>query len=380
MQTPIVSSAKRALVVDRDPVNLEIIATLTRQVGFLVDTARTAEEALQRLASNVPVLIICDLLLPGMNGLDLTRAVKRNPAWKSIQVILLTSDDSADHELSARQAGCDCLIGKPVDAKLFPSLIAPYLGMPAADVSSVEELPIEELRKRFLADASMECRDLLAGFAASRLFVPVLDFGTIRLTLRHWAEVAGTLGFPGITRKAKSAEMLLASPGPGMREDLRSDLIELLDLFKTAVPLQPLPGPPKPSTVFATVAAAKPVVLVADGDPTVRGLIKLSLEGAGLDCRLADNGALACTMAMNAPPDAIVLDLSMPRVDGIQVLYSLRSHWSTRYIPVLLLSSHVAESVIVEAARLGAAHYLTKPFEISDLLARILSMIPPRSA
>ena len=372
----------RALVVDDNPVNLKITAALVRRAGFLTDMVESAEDALQRLDANRPDLIVTDLHLPGMDGLDLTRAIKRNPAWESILVVLLTADNSMELEITARQAGCECLIAKPVDAKLFPGLIAGFLGtsVPADSASSLDDLPLEGLRKQFLTTGAAECRRLLSQFTAARLLVPALDFASIRNALHRWAGVGGTLGFPGITLQARVLEALIETSDPAKRDELRENLIELLRQFTTAVPVdQPAAVPRKEvAPIEKGAVTVKGVVLVADDDATTRAVIKLSLEAAGFECRLAENGAVACTMARNNPPDVIVLDLNMPRMDGFQVLYVLRNSWSTRNVPVILLSARREQKDIVQAAQLGAVDYMTKPFEINDLLVRIDRVIPAK--
>jgi DNA-binding response OmpR family regulator len=374
--------ARRALVIDDNPVNLKITAALVRRAGFLADMVETAESALQRLDANRPDLIVTDLHLPGMNGIDLTRAIKRNPAWESIPVILLTADTSAELEVTARQAGCECLIAKPVDAKLFPGLISAFLGtsVPADYASSLDDLPIEDLRKQFLTAGAAECRLILSEFTATRLFVPALDFVSIRNALHRWAGVGGTLGFPDITRRARVLEALIETSDPAVRDELRGKLIELLQQFKNAVPVEEPAAAPRKEIAQPEKAAVavKRVVLVADDDATIRAVIKLSLEAAGFECRLADNGALTCTMARNDPPDAIILDLNMPRMDGFQVLYTLRNSWSTRSVPVILLSARREPKDIVQAAQLGALDYMTKPFEINDLLLRLDRVMAPK--
>jgi CheY-like chemotaxis protein len=105
------------------------------------------------------------------------------------------------------------------------------------------------------------------------------------------------------------------------------------------------------SPVAAEQAApVKPVIAVADDDPTTCAIRKLSLEAVGFDCRAADDGVLVCSIARKSLPDAIVLDVNMPRMDGFQVLYCLRSMWSTRNIPVLLLTARHDQNDIARAA------------------------------
>jgi CheY-like chemotaxis protein len=175
-------------------------------------------------------------------------------------------------------------------------------------------------------------------------------------------------------------EVLAETCDPAKTNDLRGKLMELLRQFTNAVPVdQPATAPRNEIAPLEKGAVTvKRVVLVADDDATIRAVIKLSLEAAGFECRLADNGALTCTMARNDPPDAIILDLNMPRMDGFQVLYALRNSWSTRNVPVILLSARRAQKDIVQAAQLGAVDYMTKPFEINDLLLRLDRVIAPK--
>lgn len=379
MTTETAIPGKRVLVVDDNPINLKITAALVRKAGFVVDVAESAEAAIARLGVNTPDMIVTDLHLTGMDGIRLARTVKGNPAWKFIVVILLTADNSKELDGSAHDAGCACLINKPVDARLFPGLISAFLGMsnPVVTASALDGLPLEELQKEFLATGAADCRELLSDFTSSRMLVQELDLTSIRNALHRWAGVGGTLGFPAITRQARTLEGLTESQDPEKWEHLREQLTRLLHKFLHAVPERQItPNPRNEFHVLEEVSlAVKPMVLVVDDDPTIRAVVRLSLETAGFDYRLADNGVLACTLARNDPPDAIVLDVDMPRMNGFEVLYALRNQWSTRKIPVILLTARRAEADILHAAQLGVVNYMSKPFETDDLLDRLNEVI-----
>jgi DNA-binding response OmpR family regulator len=366
---------KRVLVVDDNPVNLRVTAVLIRKAGFIAEIAETAEDGLEQVAQNPPDLIVTDLQLPGMNGLDLARAVKKSPVWKTIPVILLTATHSTEGEAEAQRAGCEFSIGKPVDMGVFPGLIRAFLGGPAsaADTTSLDELPIDELCKDFLATGARECRDLISQLIAIRVFMPELDFVGIRRSAHNWAGVGGTLGFPEITEQARALEALIESFNANKRGDLVRKLVELQNLFLHSVPVaQPVAVPRKEVIPKAKGAAtAKPVILVGDDDAAIRAVIKLSLQAAGFECRTAADGIRTFSMALRDPPDAIILDLNMPRMSGLQVLSCLRVQWSKHKIPVILLTASHEQLDIVRAAELGATSYMIKPFDINDLLARL---------
>lgn len=382
LSTDTAAPNKRVLVVDDNPVNLKITAHLIRKAGFLTDTAETAEEALDRLASNRPDLVVTDLQLPGMDGLDLKRTLKENSAWRSIPVVLLTAAHSPEEEMKAREAGCECSIAKPVDSQMFPGVIQSFLGSaPAANVRDAElqGLPIEELRNEFLEGGASECRAILAQFGASRQFAPALDLVSLRKALHRWAGVGGTLGLPAITIHARHVEAFTTIPDHNL-DVLHRKLAALLHEFTDPAPVAQSTAPRtrKITAVAADApASAKPVILVADDDPTIRAVVRLALEAAGFECRLADDGVLTCSLARNTLPNAIVLDVNMPRMDGFQVMYCLRSLWSTRKIPVILLTARHDEDDIVRGAELGAAEYMTKPFEVSELVARLTRLTAP---
>src|SRR5476649_294153 len=115
-------------------------------------------------------------------------------------------------------------------------------------------------------------------------------------------------------------------------------------------------------------SAPKPDLLVIDDEVQIRRLLRLTLESAGYRVREAENGSLGLNEAAVRRPDAIVLDLSLPDLGGLDVLRRLRE-WSQ--IPVLILSVRGGEADKIAALDAGADDYLTKPFSGGELLARI---------
>ena len=113
-------------------------------------------------------------------------------------------------------------------------------------------------------------------------------------------------------------------------------------------------------------------VLVVDDEPQIRRALQTALTGHGYAVKLADGGAEALTAIGTWAPDAIVLDLMMPGVDGFEVVRQTRT-WSQ--VPIVVLSARGEERSKVEALDLGADDYLTKPFGIDELLARLRAVL-----
>jgi two-component system KDP operon response regulator KdpE len=113
-------------------------------------------------------------------------------------------------------------------------------------------------------------------------------------------------------------------------------------------------------------------VLVVDDEPQIRRALRTALAGHGYRVEVAEDGEAALTMLAGRPPDVVVLDLMMPGVDGFEVLRQTRA-WSR--VPIVVLSARGQERDKVEALDLGADDYLTKPFGIAELLARVRAVL-----
>jgi CheY-like chemotaxis protein len=120
--------AARVLIVDDNPTNLKLVAYLVRANGYDVDTAGDANAALSAIAAHRPALILMDLQLPGIDGLELTRRLKTDPATHDIKVIAVTAYAMKGDEEKALEAGCDDYVTKPIDTRTLPATIAKHIG------------------------------------------------------------------------------------------------------------------------------------------------------------------------------------------------------------------------------------------------------------
>ena len=111
-----------------------------------------------------------------------------------------------------------------------------------------------------------------------------------------------------------------------------------------------------------------PVIVVIEDDPQIRRFLRTGLEAHGFEIHEAETGKLGLILAATRKPDLIILDLGLPDIDGIEVIRKLRE-WTSR--PVIILSARNIESDKVTALDGGADDYLTKPFGLDELLARI---------
>jgi two-component system, OmpR family, KDP operon response regulator KdpE len=116
------------------------------------------------------------------------------------------------------------------------------------------------------------------------------------------------------------------------------------------------------------VDISKPVILVIEDEPPLQKFLRVSLESHGYAVIEATTGESGVRHAANDRPDLIILDLGLPDLDGLEVTRQIRE-WST--IPIVIVSARGKEQDKVAALDAGADDYLTKPFGVGELLARV---------
>jgi len=115
------------LVVDDNPLNLKLARLLLSMEGYQVRTAETATAALAVLETFHPRMILMDVQLPGMDGLELTRRLRADSSFDDVIILAVTAFAMAADEQRAKEAGCDGFVSKPLDTRSLPELVRAYL-------------------------------------------------------------------------------------------------------------------------------------------------------------------------------------------------------------------------------------------------------------
>jgi len=227
-------AGERILIVDDTPVNLKLTRILLVNEGYTVRTAGSAEEALELLPSYRPRLILADIQLPGMDGLEMTRKVKGDPLTSKVMVIALTAFAMTGDEARALEAGCEGYITKPIDTRTLGSQIreqlAQYSGRePGGDTAGpLEEmlpaLELQGLRHRFLEEGQQKARQLLLDLDG------LFNAADAARAVHQWVGTGGLLGYPSLSRGAREVETLLRER-PLDAAQVRESLTNLLLVF-----------------------------------------------------------------------------------------------------------------------------------------------------
>ena len=140
-------------------------------------------------------------------------------------------------------------------------------------------------------------------------------------------------------------------------------------------PVPPAPVPPAPVPVRKQLSGASPVtarVLLVEDEPGLLRALFINLRARHYDVSTASTGREALATAANRPPDAVILDLGLPDIDGTEVIVELR-RWSRA--PIIVLSGRASPGDKIGALDVGADDYVTKPFSMAELLARLRAVL-----
>jgi two-component system phosphate regulon response regulator PhoB len=119
----------------------------------------------------------------------------------------------------------------------------------------------------------------------------------------------------------------------------------------------------------------KPVVMVVEDETALMTMLRYNLEKEGYRVTEATDGEEAITVANETPPDVVVLDWMLPRMSGVEVCRQIRRKSETRNVPVIMLTARSEESDKVRGLNVGADDYMTKPFSMVELMARVRALL-----
>ena len=245
------------LIVDDAQVNLNLTRLLLMHEGYAVRTATRAEDAIDMLAVFRPDLILADIRLPGMDGFEMARRVKRNPQTRTIKVVAVTGSAQADDVVRAAEAGCDAYLTRPIETKVLATRIREVLDravkvptdhrlpapkpparvIPRAALPAPAETEVEGLHRQFLTEGETKTREMLENLNAGGL-----NTGAAARQLHSWIGSAGLLGHPELSQRARTLEQKLLQPPcdwQEVREHLTTLMLSFSELRQSAAPSVP---------------------------------------------------------------------------------------------------------------------------------------------
>jgi two-component system sensor histidine kinase/response regulator len=283
--------ASTILVVDDQTANLQTVGTLLSTMGYDVMSAISADQALQRLAARTPDLILLDMMMPGVSGLDLCRRLKAKPAWEEIPVIFLSAAGEVPLITAALEAGAVDYITKPFHRAELLSRIRTHLDLKA----------VRDQFRRVAADKDellgLIAHDFKNHLAAMQVHADFMTRESSALPSAI-AECAAVIARES-TRMARCIQELLANEAAG-RQSLKLMTVNAAEVAAdAATAIRPLAAakeqqlvvtlPPQPPLVLADAAALRQVL-----DNLLSNAVKFSPAGGriALTVTTSDDGTL----------------------------------------------------------------------------------------
>jgi two-component system, cell cycle response regulator len=406
-----VEARQTVLIADDDEDQHYLMSRLLHRAGFKVAVVTKGAEVFAQAQSVKPAVILLDVQMPDQDGFTTARQLKGHPETAGIPLMFLTGRSTVDDRLAGLRIGADDYVSKSVDPrelvlrvqKLCDRVPAPMA--PAAAAAEPEAPAATPARPTLVAPRPPDRPWLSREAFRDRVRDLVIRTWGALVLIRAPSEsvsvgqwLAEHMRRRDLVGETESGEWVLFLPeetSSGLAARL-TDLLDRLKLTISASVAAGLAGSTAPGAVFETLleqadqalaharsrgqllveyshagtAGAAPMVLLTDDDPEVTRITDAHVRAGGYRTQLAFDGEAALQAIREQRPDAIVLDLMLPKRTGFDVLAELRQMPAPRP-SVLVLSARGREEDVTRAFALGADDYMIKPFSPQELIARL---------
>jgi CheY-like chemotaxis protein/signal transduction histidine kinase len=357
------------LVVDDDPLIQHLLRGQLEQEGFRVLVAVDGVDGLTMARESRPNVIILDIHLPKLDGWQVLAELKSDAALVNIPVVILSVEEQRARAFSF--GACEYLV-KPVEPDRLVSIVRRAVQPGAGDVLVVDDDDdTREMVSRNLRRAgftTVEARDGEEALLRARVVKPSMVILDLLMPRIDGFEVLRTLRAEG-----QDVPVLVLTGKSLTPEDqaiLKEGLVRVVT--KDGVAIEHVIREARKALVARRVleAAKLPRILYVEDSPQNRDIVRRYL-GGDFELYEAEDGEHGLERAARDAPDLILMDLSLPRIDGWEATRRLKANAALRHIPVVALTAHAAREDQARARAAGCCDYLTKPIERDQLLTTI---------
>jgi two-component system, cell cycle response regulator len=403
------------LVIEDNALNMKLVRSLLTLGGYQVLEAEDAEKGIELALHHLPDLILMDIQLPGMDGLEATRILKSKEKTQAIPVVALTAYAMSGDEIKAREVGCSGYITKPLNTRTFLEAVKKYLNQhPVANLSAPRGLDWRKNRILIVDDDPLNVKLLSAKLPADQFEALPAFSGkeALRRTLQENPDLIlldimmpdmdgyevsrrlktnpATEGIPIILVTAlDGSEDKIRGFEAGADEFLNKPVndIELLTRINSLLRLkryreqllsrtqskgfstdQALPDPAE-----AAVSPAR--ILLVEDDEKDALMIRTMFAGEPYHIARVRTGEEALVQVQQERFDLVLLDVLLPGWNGFEVCRQLKGLHQTRDWQVILITCLADLDSKVRGVELGADDYLIKPVNSRELKARVKVLV-----
>ncbi len=314
----------RIMIVD-DEEDLRHLIGTTLRMNFEVVEAHDGLDALEKIERFQPDFIIMDVMMPLLNGLDTSVAIRENPNFNHVPILFLSALSTREHMQQAYRSGADLYLTKPIDPNRLLNTVEAFL----------KKHPIPPMKKK------LSIEEIEKGISSAPPPSPKPSGST--------AEHA-----PARFKEEDTAQKKVR------------DVVDHLFQPQTR---------PNPYDLIASQVI--PRVMVVDDDYDMIDFLRLCLQDK-FEVVCAVDGISAIQKLIHYQPDLFILDVMLPKMSGYQLCQSIRRNITFRSAPVLMISAKTTRKDEEYALRLGADAYLRKPFTMQNLQANVCEVIKKR--
>jgi diguanylate cyclase (GGDEF)-like protein len=419
------------LAVDDDPLTLDAIRTVLNAEGLTTRTCADPGRLWEELERHTPDLLLLDIEMPGVSGLELCRAVRNDPRWSALPVLILTEAREPGIIETIFAAGADDYVAKPLAGRNLPARIANRLERVRQLRALADTDHLTGLANRRGGGEAIETLRLLSRRGGQPLCVAVLDIDAFKrvndtqghaagdATLRalgraltqhfrgedvisRWGGdefVIGMYGMPVADARQRMGEFVEQIRGGVLGDDesrraitvsagvaaFPADGADVDALYRAAdealYAAKAAGGDRVRVAGEARDAADELDVVVVEDDEVLGDLLEHALVTRGYRTQRIADGLRACELLAGSDPQlharVIVLDWDLPSMDGLRVLQALAQAGALRHTNVIMLTARSTEGEVLKALEAGAVDHVAKPFSLPVLMQRIRRALDP---
>ena len=376
------AAGKRILIVDADHANVAELSAFLNGKNYQTRSAGNFQAAITAVQNWKPDLVILNVLLEQFNPLDLISEIKQNPFTENQKIIIFSKTPAVDI-VTGPAPTVKGYLTKPVDFEALKAALGRIAPRPDKDhavtvLVADDDAEFSELLKMFLEANGYrpvvinDPLQVVAGIKAEKPDVLLLDVMMPKKDgfqiMAEMQEEAATASVPIIVLSALrfnnfQERGILTGLPEIISKDMPGDLlISIIEREIGGGPAQALRETAKPS---------KPRVLLADDQTELLLLMKETVEEAGFEVFIANDGQEALKVIFETHPDIAVLDYNMPIKDGLTVAQNLKDNPLFAHIPIIICTAYSEKKTKIKGLSMGIDDYLIKPVDTDELVARI---------
>lgn len=374
-----VAPAASALLVDDNPMNLDVLAGMLRGTKMQLETAANGEEALQRMRQNEYDIIIMDHMMPVMDGVEALHRMKEEGLCQGKPVLALTANAVGDARERYLQEGFDDYLSKPVMYSQLLAKVKQYLpesvftGEP--QTRGLFDILDKETGLQYCCDSEEFYREMLQSYLKNsrldeiRTFFAEENWEDYRIAVHALKSTSLSIGAKALSEAAKGLEFA-AKEGriaeiKANHAAVMTDYEQLLFLLREELD----DGSGKRAEKAVQEDIQEQILVVDDDSLNLMFAQKLLGDTYRIEC--AKSGEEALEYLKKASPNLILLDLHMPDMNGFEVMNRIMQNEKLKEIPVVFLTADNDREAEIEGFRLGAQDFIKKPFVADIMLERI---------